>query len=137
MSARRYEFTKPIMREALRRSEGRCEASGELYGLPAGQRCNAPLAHGVEFDHYPDPATDKGSDRLDNCVACCKACHRFKTSHYDVPMQAKGRRIRDKHAGIRQPSRLQSAGFRKAAPQKSASRPIVKSTMINGVRHDQ
>lgn len=100
----RYEFKKPVLREAKARSGGFCEAVGEVYGLPAGQRCNAPLSHGVEFDHYPSPATDPGSDTLENCVACCKSCHRFKTSHYDVPMQAKGRRIRDKSNGIRKPT---------------------------------
>ena len=83
----RHEFSKPVRREALKRSGGLCEAIGTVYGLEPGQRCNAPLSHGVEFDHYPVPATDKGSDTLDNCVAVCRTCHRRKTSTYDVPMQ--------------------------------------------------
>lgn len=101
--SRRYEFSKQIKREALQRSGKLCEAIGPVYGLPPGQRCNAPLDGGVEFDHYPAPATDKGSDTLENCVAACKTCHRFKTSSYDVPMQAKGKRVSDKHLGIRRP----------------------------------
>lgn len=121
--AKRYEFTRSIKREALKRSGGLCEAVGDVYGLAPGQRCNAPLSHGVEIDHYPAPATDKGSDTLDNAVACCPTCHRVKTSSYDVPMQAKGKRISDKHRGIK-PSR--GNGFRKAEPQRSASRPIVR-----------
>lgn len=113
----RHEFSKAVKREALTRSGGLCEAVGEVYGLEPGQRCNAPLSHGVEFDHYPTPATDKGSDTADNCVACCRTCHRHKTSTYDVPMQAKGRRIRDKHAGIRKPSTLRSRNtFKPSAP---------------------
>ena len=104
----RHEFTKTTKREALARSGGLCEATGPVYGLEPGQRCNATLSHGVDFDHYPVPATDKGSDTADNCVACCRTCHRFKTSTYDVPMQAKGRRIRDKHAGIKPKAKIQS-----------------------------
>lgn len=120
----RYEFGKPVKREALRRSGGLCEAVGDVYGLKPGERCNAPLSHGVEFDHYPSPATDRGSDTLDNCVACCPVCHRRKTSRYDVPMQAKNKRVRDKYTGIRSTPRLRSAGFAKAPPQRSATRKI-------------
>ena len=120
----RYEFSRPVKRDALRRSFGLCEATGEVYGLKHGERCNAPLSHGVEFDHYPAPATDKGSDTLDNCVACCPTCHRWKTSHYDVPMQAKGKRVADKHRGIRPRSQMQGRGFNRTEPQRTATRPI-------------
>lgn len=122
----RYEFSKAIKRAALKRSGGLCEGHGPVYGLDAGQRCNAPLSHGVEFDHYPVPATDKGSDTLDNCVACCPVCHRFKTSHYDVPMQAKGKRIRDKHTGIRKPSQWASQRLGYGNHQHTATRPLKK-----------
>ena len=107
----------------LKRADGHCEAEGAVYGLAASTRCYAPLAKGVEFDHYPAPATDPGSGTIENCVACCITCHRHKTGAYDVPMQAKGKRISDKHRGIK-PSR--GNGFRKAAPQRSASRPIIR-----------
>lgn len=123
--SRRYEFSKQTKREALRRSEGRCEAVGEVYGLEAGKRCNAPLSHGVEFDHYPLPATGKGSDTIENCVSACKTCHRFKTSSFDVPMQAKSKRVSDKHLGIRPAPSFQSRGFERRSPQKSATRPII------------
>lgn len=121
----RHEFSKPTKREALKRSGGLCEAIGEVYGLKPGERCNAPLSHGVEFDHYPVPATDRDSDGLENCVAACKTCHGFKTRSYDIPMQAKGKRVSDKHRGIRAKSQFPSAGFRKAAPQRSATREII------------
>lgn len=101
--SRRYEFSKQTKREALQRSGKLCEAVGTVYGLPPGQRCNAPLDSGVEFDHYPKPATDEGSDNLENCVATCKTCHRFKTSTFDVPVQAKTKRVSDKHNGISRP----------------------------------
>ncbi len=124
----RSEFGRPVKREALKRAGGRCEAIGEVYGLAPGERCNALLSHGVEFDHYPLPATDKGSDTLDNCVAACKVCHSHKTRTYDVPMQAKNKRMSDRHLGIRPPSRIRSAGFGKAAPQRSATREIIRKS---------
>lgn len=116
--ARRAEFPRKVKREALLRSGGLCEATGAVYGLDPGKRCNAPLSHGVEFDHYPLPATDRDSDTLDNCVACCRVCHRTKSSAYDVPMQAKNKRQRDRHLGIRPKSKLRSRNtFRPSEPR--------------------
>lgn len=122
----RHEFSRQTKRAALLRSGQRCEAVGEVYGLQPGQRCNGHLSAGVEFDHWPIPATDRDSDGIDNCVACCKVCHAFKTAHYDIPMQAKGKRISDKHRGIRQ----RGQGFRKAEPQRTATRPIEKWSLL-------
>lgn len=127
----RHEFSKPTKREALKRSNGLCEAVGTVYGLDPGQRCNAPLSHGVEFDHYPVPATERDSDGLDNCVACCRACHSFKTRTLDIPIQAKTKRVSDKHRGIRQPSRMRSAGFPPREKQHSATRPISRRSERN------
>lgn len=101
---RRYEFGKPVMREALARSGGRCEALGEVYGFEPMQRCNAPFKGAAkEFDHYPVPATEEGSDTLENCVVCCPDCHSHKTRTFDVPVQAKVKRVSDKHNGISSP----------------------------------
>lgn len=121
----RHNFSAKVKRQARERSGGFCEAEGVVYGLEPGQRCNAPLAgKRVEIDHYPVPATDDGSDVLENAVACCVKCHGFKTASYDIPMQAKGKRVSDRHQGIRAPSRLRGAGFHKAAPQHTATRPL-------------
>lgn len=110
--SKRHEFKKPTKRDALKRSNGKCEAIGEVYGLAPGQRCNAPLSRGVQFDHWPLPATDFGSDTLDNCVAVCIQCHSYKTRTYDTPMQAKGKRVRDKHTGVSRPAgQIKSRGF--------------------------
>lgn len=131
MRSRRYEFSKDVKRQALSRSNGLCEAVGEVYGLEPGERCAFPLGSGVEFDHYPLPATDEDSDTLENCVSCCPTCHKHKTSTYDTPMQAKGKRIRDKHFGIVKPKgRLQSRGFGRAEPQRSATRKIDKWRLV-------
>ncbi|KKB09370.1 HNH endonuclease [Devosia chinhatensis] len=129
--SRRYEFNKQTKREALQRSGKLCEAEGSVYGLQAGQRCNAPLDSGVEFDHYPAPATDKGSDTLENCVAACKTCHGFKTRTYDTPMQAKGKRVSDKHQGISRPKyKWFSQRLGKGNQQRSATRPIQKWSLL-------
>ena len=124
MRAKRYEFPTSVRRDAVRRAQGRCEAVGPLYGLDAGQRCNGDLGRGFEIDHYRLAATEEGSDTLDNAVVCCSVCHRQKTSHYDVPAQAKSKRVSDKHLGIRKAPSMRGAGFRHAAPQHKATSPI-------------
>lgn len=96
----RLEFTKSTKRDALQRSKGRCEATGRVYGFKPRQRCNASLAYGVEFDHYPIRAADGGDNSLENCSAVCIRCHRWKTSKIDIPMVAKGKRVSDKFRGI-------------------------------------
>jgi hypothetical protein len=93
-------FSKQVKRAALERSGGKCEAKGELYGLPAQIMCGASLAYGVEFDHYILWANSRDSS-LDNCLAVCPSCHRFKTANHDTPKAAKTVRQRDKHSGIR------------------------------------
>ncbi len=123
----RHNFTAKVRRQAVARSGGFCEAIGEVYGLEPGQRCNAPLkGKRVEIDHYPVPATDEGSDVLENAVACCVKCHSFKTATYDIPMQASGKRQADRHNGLHKPSTLKGAGFRPAPPQHKASTPRKK-----------
>ncbi len=98
----RHNFSAKVKRKARERSGGRCEAIGAVYGLRPGQRCNASLdGKRVEIDHYPIPATDDGSDVLGNAVTCCVDCHGFKTTTYDIPMQAKGKRVSDRSLGLR------------------------------------
>jgi 5-methylcytosine-specific restriction endonuclease McrA len=97
------EFSKPVKREALKRSGHLCEATGEMYGLSAGQRCNAPLAYGVEFDHVVLHA-NSGDSSLENCAAVCIKCHKHKTAKHDTPMAAKTVRLQDKALGIRKRS---------------------------------
>ena len=90
---RRVEFSREVKRAALRRSRGTCEAKGATYGFPRGVRCNANLAYGVEYDHFPIRAVDGGSAELENCAAVCVKCHRWKTSRIDVPQIAKSKRL--------------------------------------------
>lgn len=121
----RLEFSKQTKREALKRSGHVCEAGGERYGLPSGVRCQSDLAYGVEYDHAVPDAL-KQDNSLDNCLAVCVKCHRFKTKN-DVKQIAKSNRQRDKNNGIRSSKNpIKSVGFSKAPPQKSASRPLTK-----------
>ncbi len=97
----RAEFTKATKREALKRSGGRCEAKGKMYGLPPRfSACGAPLAYGVEFDHIILDANSKDNS-LENCAAVCPRCHRWKTSKHDTPLAAKTLRQQDKANGVR------------------------------------
>lgn len=91
----RYEFSTRTKKAALEAAGGVCMAVGTIYGLEPETRCTTILVAGNhEYDHWPIPATDDGSDTVENCMVVCKVHHRIKTSAYDVPMQAKGRRIR-------------------------------------------
>ena len=107
----RREFTKATKREALKRSEKRCEAVGPWYGLDEGQRCNAPLGYGVEFDHIDLDANSKDNS-LSNCAAVCLKCHDFKTRFRDIPLAAKTLRQQDKNAGIRRKPKRPMDGSR-------------------------
>ncbi len=99
LAAKRAEFSVPVRRQAIERSGGFCEAVGGVYGLEPGVRCNSPLATGVEFDHYPIRAADGGDGSLNNCVAACRTCHRYKTRTFDGPEIAKRKRIQEDAAG--------------------------------------
>lgn len=114
----RREFSTKTRKEALKRSGLRCEATGEWYGLPAGERCTANLGLGVEYDHLILDANSKDNS-LENCRAVCPKCHRYKTSNRDVPTAAKT--VRQQFMGLKTkvkapiPSPLKAA---KAAPDK-------------------
>jgi 5-methylcytosine-specific restriction protein A len=121
----RHNFTPATKRAAKKRADGRCEASGVVYGLEPGQRCNAPLAgKRVEIDHYPIPATDEGSDVLENAVTCCVQCHAHKTASYDIPMQAKGKRVSDRHEGLHRPSQWSTRPLGTGNKQHRATREL-------------
>lgn len=117
----RKEFSKETKREALRRSKQLCEATGAFYGLATDTRCNAPLSHGVEYDHVL-AASNGGDASLANCAAVCIKCHKFKTAKHDTPRAAETKRISDKHSGIHKPKgKIRSQGFR---PAKSNTKYI-------------
>lgn len=108
----RREFSTKTKRDAFLRAAGKCEG------------CEAKLSAGkFHYDH--DIADGLGGEpELWNCKVLCHACHGEKTAKHDVPLIAKVKRIQDREKGIRKPSTLRGAGFRKASAQNSASRPL-------------
>lgn len=117
--ATRSEFTKPTKRHALKRSGFKCEATGILYGLKKGQRCNSELGKGIEYDHIVR-AADGGDNSLSNCAAVCIPCHRTKTSKFDVPQAAKTKRMSDKANGIsRSKGKIKGQGFQTGTKRKA------------------
>ncbi|KNY36048.1 HNH endonuclease [Agrobacterium sp. SUL3] len=115
----RTEFTRKTKQEALQRSGLRCEAAGTRYGFEEGQRCNCSLSLGVQYDHAVPDALG-GDNSLENCLAICVQCHRFKTKN-DVKQIAKSNRQRDKASGIIRPAgKIKSPGFPKSEKPKKA-----------------
>lgn len=125
----RREFSKQVRRDAFARAAGHCE--GRPYG---GDRCPVKLQIGrFHYDHdIPDGLG--GEPTLDNCVVLCIACHSDKTTKRDVPAIAKAKRISDKHLGIKTVrKKIASRGFEKSAPQRTASRPILRRQITEQV----
>jgi len=94
----RQEFPKSVKDAAQARAGGRCEAIGGDYDLPPGERCNADLAYGKQFHHYPRPARDPHPDTrtLANCLVTCPACNAAFNRNVDTPRENKIKRIRAK-----------------------------------------
>lgn len=121
----RTEFTRKTKQEALKRAEIKCEATGTRYGFEEGQRCNCSLSLGVQYDHAVPDALG-GDNSLQNCLAICVQCHKFKTRN-DVKQIAKSNRQRDKAIGVIRPAgKIKSPGFAKSEkPKKSVIfRPV-------------
>lgn len=123
--SRSADFSKPVKRDALKRSGGKCEGSGSRYGLPDGQRCNSGLAYGVIFDHDNPEANSKDAS-LDNCRCICPRCNKFKTGATDIPMIAKTVRQGDKNAGIRSTSSRPMPCGRNSPFKKTMSGEVVR-----------
>lgn len=100
MRQRRYEFSKDVKLKAWLRSNGVCECG-----------CGNRIEHGngPEYHHRYLPATDPGSDSLDNCQVLRKRpCHDLITHTETIPMQAKQKRTLEKRIN----ARSKRGGFR-------------------------
>ena len=70
-----------------------------------------------------------GKNRESNLQLLCVPCHKTKTKA-DVAEKSTVYRKRMKDRGLIAPrQKIQSAGFRKAEPQRTASRPIERARM--------
>ena len=81
-----------------------------------------------ELDHIV-ALINGGEHRESNLAPALVQPHREKTRQ-DVAAKAKSARVRSKHLGIRKAPTMRSAGFAKAPPQRSASRPIEKWSLL-------
>jgi len=89
----RREFSKKVKQAAFVRADGHCEACGaNLRGKP------------VHYDHELADSLG-GEPTLANAKVLCVPCHAEKTAGHDMPLIAKGRRIRERSMGIRKPRR--------------------------------
>lgn len=112
----RREFPLSVRKAAFRRC---CRD-----GIPYCEGCGNQLRLTPIYEHV-QPDGLQGEPTLSNCKVHCKTCADVKTNEEDIPRMAKADRVLKKNFGLR-PARqkIQSAGFRKAAPQRTASRPL-------------
>jgi hypothetical protein len=73
---------------ALLEAQGTPMPRDEAKGLPDGA-----VASRFEFDHWPVPVANGGSNHASNLTPRIKAEHREKTAKRDIPIIAKGKRI--------------------------------------------
>ncbi len=115
----RTEFSQKVRKAAF----ARCCRNGQPYC--EGCDCEINARTGTIYEHkIPDGLG--GEPTLENCAVHCKTCADVKTFTQDNPRMAKADRVLKKNFGL-QPSRrkkIQSAGFRRSAPQRTASRPL-------------
>lgn len=76
-----------------------------------------------------------GADDETNMRPAHVHCHAEKSAAENT-VRAKTDRVRARHLGIRSPSKLKSAGFPKAPPQRRASTPLKKPALWRGNFHD-
>jgi len=114
----RHEFPQSVRKAAFRRC---C-----INGVPHCEGCGIELNKrvGTIYEHVrPDGLG--GEPTLDNCKVHCKNCADIKTFTEDNPRMQKADRVLKAEYGLeRNKKRIQSPGFRKAAQQRSASRPL-------------
>lgn len=122
----RSVFSAKVKKAAWERSGGVCEAVGRIYGLPSGTRCTTVLEPGkYDRDHYPLPAHAEGSNTLENCWCVCKSCHLYKTRNFDIPYEAKRKRILRSNGPkeLRKAKRpIPSKGFNKSVTRKMSGK---------------
>lgn len=115
---KRREFPLSVRKAAFKRC---CR-----NGVPHCEGCDAELNGriGTIYEHVvPDGLG--GGPTLENCKVHCKTCADVKTFTEDNPRMQKADRVLKKNHGLRaKRQQLRSAGFIRAAPQRSASRPI-------------
>lgn len=76
-----------------------------------------------EYDHIV-ALINAGQHRESNLQILCSKCHSTK-SRADVALKSKNYQVRAKHLGVEfARAKIHGGGFRKASPQRTASRPL-------------
>jgi hypothetical protein len=114
----RREFPQKVRKAALRR----CTRDSKPYC----ETCKAELNErtGIIFEHViPDGLG--GEPTLENCKVHCKTCAHVKTVTEDNPRMRKADQTVKRRYNLRPAKpKIQSAGFQRPEPQRTASRPI-------------
>jgi hypothetical protein len=122
----RQEFSQKVRKAAF----ARCCKNGTKPGIPQCENCGNELRSGnIEYEHM-DPDGLGGEPTLENCgVWCAVPCSSKKTHKQDNPRMAKADAVLKKTYGLT-PSKqkIQSRGFAKREPQRTASRPVERRT---------
>jgi hypothetical protein len=116
----RKEFPQSVRKLAFKRC---CR-----NGVPHCETCGCEIngRTGTIYEHVT-PAGLGGEPILDNCKVHCRTCADIKTFTEDNPRMQKADRVLKKEYGLTpKRKRIQSAGFRHASPQRSASRPVIR-----------
>jgi hypothetical protein len=92
----RRNFKPQVMIQAWDRAGGHCDMCGPM---------SMKLVPGNIFYDHIIADNLGGEPTLENCQVLCRSHHDAKTYKSDVPLIAKGRRLRRREAGIRKPRR--------------------------------
>jgi hypothetical protein len=118
----RREFPLAVRKKAFQR----CCLQGTMPGVPQCETCGCHLnaRNGTIYEHViPDGLG--GEPTLENCKVHCHSCADEKTRIEDNPRMVKADRVTRKTYGLTPAkAKIQSPGFAKRPPQRSASRPI-------------
>jgi len=118
---KRQEFPASVRKAAFIRC---CK-----QGIPRCESCGGMLRAGNIIYEHVQPDGLGGEPTLENCKVHCRNCADVKTFKEDNPRMAKADRVLKKNFGLgRTKQKIQSRGFAKAAPQRTASRPVERRT---------
>lgn len=118
----RQEFPQKVRKAAFRRC---CKD-----GIPYCEGCGLQILQTPIYEHV-QPDGLGGEPTLENCKVHCKTCADVKTFTEDNPRMVKADEVLKANYRLEPSKRkMQGQGFRKAAPQRSASRPLEKRNPI-------
>jgi hypothetical protein len=118
---KRQEFPASVRKAAFIRC---CK-----QGIPRCEGCGGMLRAGNIIYEHVQPDGLGGEPILENCKVHCRNCADVKTFTEDNPRMAKADRVLKKNFGLgRAKQKIQSRGFEKRQPQRTASRPVERRT---------